>query len=136
MVNFNMMICELEFATSTNKNFALMTQYSTKYTIRFSNNQAVLQCRTAGPTLATSLEHLAHLWKVAWVFCGYYFGRFFSELAAALVPLCYSCGGPLFILTGCMILMSTFLDVLRMYVTVNFLAQIESLKNTFLQPMT
>ena len=131
-----MMICELELATSTNKNFALMTQYSTKYTITFSNNQAVLQCRTAGPTLATSLEYLAHLWKVAWVFCGYYFGRFFFELAAALVPLCYSCGAPLFILTGCMILLLTFLDVLRMYVTVNFLAPLESLKNTFLQPMT
>ena len=50
-------------------------------------------CRTDGPSLAASLEPLAHRRNVAsWSFsCSYYFGRCSSELAQ-LVPLPYSRG--------------------------------------------
>ena len=50
-------------------------------------------CRTVGPSLATSLEPLAHRRSVAWLslFYRYYFGRFSSELAQ-LVPVPYSKG--------------------------------------------
>ena len=50
-------------------------------------------CRTVGPSLATSLEPLAHLWKVARliVFYRYYFGRCSSELAQ-LVSLPFPLG--------------------------------------------
>ena len=50
-------------------------------------------CRTAGPTLAASLEPLAHSRKVASLnlFFRYYFGRCSSELAE-LVPFPYSRG--------------------------------------------
>ena len=50
-------------------------------------------CRTVGPSLAASLEPLAHCWNVASLslFYRYYFGRFSSELAQ-LVPLPYSQG--------------------------------------------
>ena len=49
--------------------------------------------RTVGPSLATSLEPLAHRRTVASLslFCRYYFGRCSSELAE-LVPLPYSRG--------------------------------------------
>ena len=49
--------------------------------------------RTVGPSLATSLEPLAHCANVARLslFYGYYFGRCSSELAR-LVPLPYSQG--------------------------------------------
>ena len=52
------------------------------------------QCRTVGPSLATSLESLAHRQNVASLslFCRYYFGRCSSELAQ-LVLLPYSRGG-------------------------------------------
>ena len=48
-------------------------------------------CRTVGPSLAASLEPLAHRQNVASLslFCKYYFGRCFSELAQ-LVPLHFS----------------------------------------------
>ena len=50
-------------------------------------------CRTADPTLAASLEHLAHSRNVASLnlFFRYYFGRCSSELAR-LFPLPYSRG--------------------------------------------
>ena len=50
-------------------------------------------CRTADPTLAASLEHLAHSRNVASLnlFFRYYFGRCSSELAE-LVPFPYSRG--------------------------------------------
>ena len=46
-------------------------------------------CRTVGPSLAASLEPLAHHRKVASLFYRYYFGRCSSELAQ-LVPLPFS----------------------------------------------
>ena len=48
-------------------------------------------CMSVGPSLAASLEPLAHLWNVASLnlFYSYYFGRCSSELAQ-LVPLCFS----------------------------------------------
>ena len=50
-------------------------------------------CRTVGPSLAASLEPLAHRRNVASLslFCSYYFGRCSSELGQ-LVPLPYSRG--------------------------------------------
>ena len=50
-------------------------------------------CRTVVPSLAASLEPLAHHWNVvSWrLFYRYYFGRCSSELAE-LVPLPYSQG--------------------------------------------
>ena len=50
-------------------------------------------CKTAGHSLAASLEPLAHHWKVAslTLFCRYYFGRCSCELTQ-LVPLSYSRG--------------------------------------------
>ena len=51
-------------------------------------------CKTLGPSLAASLEPLAHRGNVTSLslFYRYYFGRFLSELAQ-LVPLPYSRGG-------------------------------------------
>ena len=48
-------------------------------------------CRTVGPSLAVSLEPLAHHWNVTSVniFCGYYFGTRSSELGQ-LVPIPFS----------------------------------------------
>ena len=50
-------------------------------------------CMSVGPSLAASLEPLAHLWNVASLnlFYSYYFGRCSSELAQ-LVPLLFSRG--------------------------------------------
>ena len=50
-------------------------------------------CRTAGPSLAASLEPLAHCQNVAslGLFYRYYFGRCSSEMAQ-LIPLRYSQG--------------------------------------------
>ena len=50
-------------------------------------------CRTVSPSLASSLEPLAHCWNVASLslFYRYYFGRSSSELTQ-LVPLSYSPG--------------------------------------------
>ena len=50
-------------------------------------------CRAPGPSLAASLEPLAHCWNAASLslFCRYYFGRSSSELTQ-LVPLPFSRG--------------------------------------------
>ena len=50
-------------------------------------------CRTFGPSLAASLEPLAHGWNVASLslFCRYYFGRCSSEMTQ-LVALLFSQG--------------------------------------------
>ena len=85
-------------------------------------------CRIVGPSLADSLEPLAHHWNVSSLslFYRYYFGRCSSELAQ-LVPLPFSRGGLLVILIDCMIFLSPFLDVTRMSMsTVSFLAQLNS----------
>ena len=87
-------------------------------------------CRTVGPSLAGSLEPLAHCRNVASLslFYRYYFGRCSSELAQ-LVPLPYSRGssGLLVILIDCMIFLSPFLDLTRMPMSaVSFLAQLGS----------
>ena len=52
-------------------------------------------CRTVGPSLAASVEPLAHHRNVPSLslFYRYYFGRCCSELAQ-LVPLCFSQGKP------------------------------------------
>ena len=83
-------------------------------------------CRIVGPSLAASLEPLAHRRNVASLslFYRYYFGRCSSELAE-LVPLFLE-GGLLVILIDCMIFLSPFLDATRMSMsTVSFLAQLE-----------
>ena len=61
-------------------------------------------CRTVSPSLATSLEHLAHHRNVASLslFYRYYFGRCSSKLAQ-LVPLLFLKGGLLVILINCII---------------------------------
>ena len=84
-------------------------------------------CRTVGPSLAASLEPLAHCSNEASLslFCRCYFGRCSSELAQ-LVLLPYSRGSDgslLIILLGCMIFLSPFLDVAGLSMsTVSFLA--------------
>ena len=78
-------------------------------------------CRTVGPSLATSLQTLAHHRNVASLsfFYRYYFGRCSSELAE-LVPLPHSRGRSTRFL-------SPFLDVTRMSTsTVSLLAQLDS----------
>ena len=77
-------------------------------------------CRTVGPSLAASLEPLAHRQNVASLslFYRYYLGRFSSEQAEAIL---------LVILIDFMIFLSPFLDVTRMYIsTVSFPAQLDS----------
>ena len=84
--------------------------------------------RAVGPSLAGSLEPLAHRRNEASVslFYMYYFGKCSSELAQ-LVPLPFSQGVLLVILTDRMIFLSPFLDVTRISVsTVSFLAQLDS----------
>ena len=84
-------------------------------------------CRTVGPSLASSLEPLAHRRNVASLslFYGHYFGRCSSELAH-LVPLPYFRGRSTHFLTDCMIFLSPFLDAARMFMsTVSSLAQLE-----------
>ena len=85
-------------------------------------------CRTVGPSLAASLDLLAHHQNSASVslFYRYYFGRCSSELAQ-LVHFLILEGGLLVILTDCMIFLSSFLDVTRMFILiVSFLAQLDS----------
>ena len=82
-------------------------------------------CRIVGPSLAASLEPLAHHRNVASLslFYRYYFGRCSSKLA----QLVFLEGGLLVILIDCMIFLSPFLDVTRMSMsTVSFLAQLNS----------
>ena len=86
-------------------------------------------CRTFGPSLAVSLEPLAHHRNVVSLslFYRYYFGRCSLELAQ-LVPLSFSRGGLLIILMDSMIFLSPFLNVTRVSMsTVSFLAQLDSL---------
>ena len=85
-------------------------------------------CRTVGPSVAISLEHLAHRRNVASLspFSRYYFGRCSSELAR-LVPLLFLEGCLLIILIDCMIFLSPFLDVTRLSMsTASFLAQLDA----------
>ena len=72
-------------------------------------------CRIVGPSLAATLEPLAHHRIVASLslFYRYCFGRCSSELAQ-LVALPFSRGGLLVILKDCMIFLSPLLDVIRM----------------------
>ena len=95
-------------------------------------------CRTLGPSVAPSLEPLAHHRNMASLslFCRYYFGRCSSELAQ-LVPLPFFKAGLLIILIDCVIFLLLFLAVTRMSMsTVSFLAQPDSgilwLQNAFL----
>ena len=85
-------------------------------------------CRTVGPSVAASLESLAHRWNVASLslfYYRYYFGRSSFELAP-LVPV-LSSRGRFAHYSNCMIFLSPFLDVTRMFVSiVSFLAQIDS----------
>ena len=76
-------------------------------------------CRTVGPSLAASLEPLAHRWNVASLslFYRYYFGKCSSELAQ-LVALPFLEGGLLVILIDCMIILLPFLDVTRMSMSI------------------
>ena len=73
-------------------------------------------CRIVGPSLAASLEPLAHRRNVTSLrlFNRYYFGRCSSELVQ-LVPLStgFLKGGLLVVLIDCMIFLSSFLDVTR-----------------------
>ena len=87
-----------------------------------------LVCRIVGPSLAASLEPLAHRRNVAILslFYRYHFGRCSSELLNWFHFLFLE-GGLLVILIDCMIFLSKFLDVTRMSVsTVSFLAQLNS----------
>ena len=95
-------------------------------------------CRTVGPSLATSLEPLAHCQNVARLslFYRYYFGRCFSELAQ-LVPLPFCQGRSTCYSDRLHDFFSPFLDVTRMSMsTVSFLAWLNSgilcLQNAFL----
>ena len=84
--------------------------------------------RTVGPSLAASLEPLAHRRNVASLslFYRYYFGRCSSELAQ-LVPLPFSRGSSTRYSDGLHDFLSSFLDVTRMSLsTVSFLAQLGS----------
>ena len=87
-------------------------------------------CRTVGPSLATSLEPLAHRRNVASLslFYRYYFGRCSSELPQLVWFLFLILEGDLLvILIDCMIFLSPFLDVTRMSMsTVSFLIQLDS----------
>ena len=83
-------------------------------------------CRIVGPSLAASLEPLAHHRNVASLslFYRYYFGRCSSELAQ-LVPLPFSRRRSICYSDRLMIFLSQFLDVTRMSMsTVSFLAQL------------
>ena len=85
-------------------------------------------CRIVGPSLAASLEPLAHRRHVASLslFYRYYFGRCSSELAQ-LVPLPFSRETSTRYPVDCMIFLSTFLDLTRMSMsTASFLAQLNS----------
>ena len=80
--------------------------------------------RTVGPSLAASLEPLAHIENIATLslFYRYYYDRCSSELAQQFHYLILE-GGLLVILIDCMIFLSRFLDVTRMSMsTVSFLA--------------
>ena len=88
-------------------------------------------CRTVGPSLAASLEPLAHRRNVATfsLFYRYYFGRCSSQLAQ-LVPLPYSRGRSIVILIDCTIFLSPFLDVTRMSMPTVFFPRTARLWNS------
>ena len=84
--------------------------------------------RTVSPSLAASLEPLAHCRNVASLsfFYRYYFSGCSPELAQ-LAPFLILVGGLLIILIDCLIFLSPFLDVTRISMsTVSFLAQLNS----------
>ena len=88
-------------------------------------------CRTGGPSLAASLEPLAHRRNVASLslFYSYYFGRCSSELAqlAQMVPLPYSRGRSTRYSVRLHVFSVTIPNVTRMSMsTVSFLAQLDS----------
>ena len=86
-------------------------------------------CRSVGPSLAASLESLAHRRNVASL-------SLFSKVVTFLIVLqnwlnwfhfLFLEGGPLVILINCMIFLSPLLDVTRMSMsTVSFLAQLDA----------
>ena len=87
-----------------------------------------LICRTVGPSLAASLEPLAHRRNVASLslFYRYYFGRCSSELAQ-LVPLPFFRGRSTRYSDRLYDFSVKFLDVTRISLsTVSFLAQLDS----------
>ena len=84
-------------------------------------------CRIVGPSLAPSLEPLTHRGNVTSLslFYRYYFGRCSSELAEMVLLILE--GDLLVILIDCMIFLSPFVDVTRMYMSiVSSLAQLVS----------
>ena len=95
-------------------------------------------CRTVGPSLATSLEPLAHRLAKVLPICIILVGvhlTWFNWFHILILV-----GGVLFILIDCMILWSLFLDTTRISIsTVSFFAQLDSgilyLYNTFICPM-
>ena len=95
--------------------------------------------RTVGPSLAASLEPVAHHQNLASFFYRYYFGKIhLNWLNWFHFPILE--GSLLVILIDCIIFLSPFLDVTRISMTtVSFLAQLDSgficLKNAFLWPM-
>ena len=106
--------------------------------LKFLDNLQNWVFRTVGPSLAASLESLAHYRNVASLslFYRYYLGRYSSELAP-LVPFPYSLQGLHVIQIDRMIFLSVFLYVTRTSTsTVYFLAQLGSgslyLLNAFL----
>ena len=95
-------------------------------------------CRTVGPSVAASLEPLAHRRNVTSLnlFYRYYFDRCSSELAQ-LVPLPFSRGRSTCYVDRLKDFLSPFLDVARMSMsTVSFVTQLDSVilcqKNAFL----
>ena len=85
-------------------------------------------CRTVGPSLAASLEPLAHHWNVASLslFYRYYLVDVHLNWLNWFHFLILE-GGLLVILIDCMIFLSPFLDVTRMSMsTVSFLTQLDS----------
>ena len=80
--------------TSTGTNYTMLTKQA-KVIKKLLDKLQNWICRTVGPSLAASLETLAHCWNVASLslFYRYYFGRYSTELAQ-LVPVPYSPGGP------------------------------------------
>ena len=85
-------------------------------------------CRTSGPSLAASLEFLAHRRNVASLslFYRYYFSRFLQNWRNWFHFLFLE-EGLLVILIDCMVFLSPFLDVTKMSMsTASFLALIDS----------
>ena len=85
-------------------------------------------CRTSGPSLAASLEFLAHRRNVASLslFYRYYFSRFLQNWRNWFHFLFLE-EGLLVILIDCMVFLSPFLDVTKMPMsTASFLALIDS----------